>query len=195
MPTVSHRIRSLTLVASAATAMLLMMVLPASAQYPPGPPPGLSCPPSPTPGGVTPPGLVRRCELIGTLPSQAFRVSYEYNPVVEVGEVVTGEDRTVVFDLEVERGAVGRVVTVNAVAEDGTELITLEDSFRVAGAAQPPVDRGEPVTPGRPLARTGVDALALGGIGVLLLGAGIVAVRRRDGGRRVSEGSGTHAGT
>jgi hypothetical protein len=194
MSTVSHRIRSLIVLALAATGMLLMSVLPASAQYPPGPPPGLSCPPSPTPGGVTPPGLVRRCELIGTLPRQAFRVSYEYNPVVEFGEVVTGEDRTVVFDLEVERGAVGRVVTVNAVAEDGTEVVTLEDSFRVAGAAQPPVDRGEPVTPGRSLARTGVNAALLGGVGVLLLGAGIVAVRRRDG-RSVSAGSGTHTGT
>lgn len=195
MLTVSRRIRSLTVVALAATAMLLMAVVPASAQYPPGPPPGLSCPPSPTPGGVTPPGLVRVCTLIGTLPSQVFDVSYEYDgTVVEFGQVTTGEDGTVVFELVLERGAVGRVVTVNAVGEDGTELIALEDSFRVAGVAQPPVDRGEPVTPGRPLARTGVDALLLGGVGVLLLGAGIVAVRRRDG-RSVSAGSETHAGT
>jgi LPXTG-motif cell wall-anchored protein len=43
------------------------------------------------------------------------------------------------------------------------------------------VDRGDPVSPGRPLARTGVDATLLAGIGALLLGAGVFAVRRRGG--------------
>ena len=196
MITVSRRIRSFAVVALAATAMLLITVLPAAAQsYPPGPPPGIVCPPSETPGGVVPPGLVRVCTLTGTLPFQVFDVSYEYDgTVVNFGEVTTGADGTVVFELVLERGAVGRVVTVTAVGQDGTELVTVEDSFRVAGVAEPPVDRGEPVTPGRPLARTGVDALLLGGVGVLLLGAGIIAVRRRDG-RSVSAGSGTHAGT
>ena len=191
MNTGNRTIRSLGVVMLAATAMLLMSVFPASAQYPPPRPPGLSCPPSPTPGGVVPPGLVRVCELIGTRPFQTFDISYEYNPVVEVGQVTTEEDGTVVFELEVEREAVGRVVTVNAVADDGTDLVTLEDSFRVADAEQT-VDRGEPVTPERPLARTGVDALLLGGIGVLLLGAGVMVVRRRDS-RRASAVSGTHA--
>jgi len=180
MVTVSRRIRTLLVVALAATGMLLMSVLPAAAQfYPPGPPPGLVCPPSPTPGGVVPPGLVRVCTLLGTLPNQAFQVRYSYNPEVEVGEVVTGDDREVVFDLTVEREAVGQVVTITAVAEDGTELITLTDSFRVAGIADPPVDRGDPVRPGGPLARTGADAWLLTGIGALLLGVGVVAVRRR----------------
>jgi len=193
MDTVSHRIRSLIVVALAAVAMLAMSVLPAAAQssYPPGPPPFLNCEPSETPGGVVPPGLVRVCTLRGTLPSQVFDISYEYNPVVEFGQVTTGDDLEVVFELLLEREAVGQVVTVTAVAEDGDQLV-LEDSFRVAGRADPPVDRGEPVTPGRPLARTGVDALLLGGIGVLLLGAGVMVVRRRDS-RRASAVSGTHA--
>lgn len=192
MVTGNRGMRSLAAVVLAATAVLLMSVVPASAQYPPGQPPGLTCPPSPTPGGVTPPGLVRVCELIGTSANQAFQVSYEYNPVVEVGEVVTGADGTVIFDLTVEQGAVGRTVTVTAVADDGTELVTLETDFEVEEADAVDDDRGEPVTPERPLARTGVDALLLGGVGVLLLGAGIVVVRRR-GGRRA--GSETHAGT
>ena len=182
MGTVSRRIRTLLVVALAASGMLLMSVLPAAAQfYPPGPPPGLTCPPSPTPGGVVPPGLVRVCTLFGTLPNQAFQVRYSYNPEVTVGEIVTGEDREVAFDLTVEREAVGQIVTITAVAEDGTELVTLTDSFRVAGVAQPPVDRGQPVRAGGPLPRTGADAWLLAGIGALLLGVGVVAVRRRGG--------------
>ena len=171
--------RTFAVVMIAALGMLLMSVAPAAAQYPPAEPPGLRCPPSPTPGGVTPPGLVRACTLIGTLPNQVFQVRYEYNPTVEVGPVTTGADGVVEFELTLERETVGRVVTVIAVGEDGEELVTVDDSFRVAGIAEPPVDRGEPVTPRRPLPRTGVDALLLAGVGVVLLGAGVVTVRRR----------------
>lgn len=204
MVTVSRRMWSLLVVALAATGMLLLLVLPAAAQsfppgpppgrppgpppfvpgpppYPPGPPPGLVCPPSATPGGVVPPGLVRVCNLRGNLPNQAFRVTYQYNPTVEVGEVVTNDDGEVVFDLTVSREAVGQVVTITAVAEDGTELVTLTDTFPVEGDAEPAADRGQPVTPGRPLASTGVDAALLAGIGAVLLGAGVFAVRRRGG--------------
>ncbi|MFO7779316.1 MAG: LPXTG cell wall anchor domain-containing protein, partial [Nitriliruptoraceae bacterium] len=69
------------------------------------------------------------------------------------------------------------------------EAVTVEDSFRVAGAAEPPIDPGEPVTP-----ETGIDATLLVGVGVLLLGAGFVALRRREG-RSVSAGSETTTGT
>lgn len=172
-----HTFRSMAVLMLAAVGMLLMSVAPAAAQYPPAEPPGLTCPPSATPGGVTPPGLVRACTLIGTLPNQVFQVRYEYNPTVEVGEVTTGADGVAEFELTLERDTVGQVVTVIAVGEDGEELVTVDDSFRVAGVAEPPV--GEPVTPGRPLPVTGVDALLLGGIGALLLGVGVVAVRRR----------------
>ena len=176
--------RTFAVVMIAALGMLLMSVVPAAAQYPPAEPPGLTCPPSPTPGGVTPPGLVRACTLIGTLPNQVFQVSYEYNPTVEVGPVTTGADGVVEFELTLERDTVGRVVTVIAVGEDGEELVTVDDSFRVAGVAEPPV--GEPVTPGRPLPVTGVDALLLAGIGVVLLGVGVVTVRRRRSDERTS---------
>jgi hypothetical protein len=197
MVTGNRRLRSFAAVMLAATAMLLMSVLPASAQYPPGPPPGIVCPPSQTPGGVTPPGLVRVCTLFGSLPGQSCMVDYEFNPVVEVGEFVTGEDRSAEFELVLLPETVGRIVVVTAACfdDDGdVEVLSVSDTFRVAGAADPPVDRGQPVTPGRPLARTGIDAWQLAGIGALLLGAGVVAVRRRDG-RSVSAGSETHSGT
>lgn len=190
MLTVSRRIRTLTVVALAATGVLLMSVLPASAQeYPPGPPFSIVCPPSETPSGNIPPGLERICTLTGP-PGQVFDVSYEYDgKVVDFGTVTTDEDGTVVFDLVLERDAVGRVVTVTAVGQDGEEAVTVEDSFRVAGAAEPPIDPGEPVTP-----ETGIDATLLVGVGVLLLGAGFVALRRREG-RSVSAGSETTTGT
>ena len=185
MVTVSRRIRTLLVVALAATGMLLMSVLPAAAQfYPPGPPPGIVCPPSATPGGVVPPGLVRVCTLFGSLPGQRCNVSYEFNPTVEFGQVITGDDRSVEFDLTLPRQAVGDIVVVTAACfdEDGeVEVLSVSDTFRVAGIAEPPVDRGEPVTPRRPLPRTGADALLLSGIGALLLGVGVVAVRRRGG--------------
>lgn len=185
MVTVSRRIRTLLVVALAATGMLLMSVLPAAAQfYPPGPPPGIVCPPSPTPGGVVPPGLERVCTLFGEFPGQRCMVGYEFNPTVEFGEVITGDDRSVEFDLTLPREAVGDIVVVTAACfdEDGeVEVLSVSDTFRVAGIAEPPVDRGEPVTPGRPLARTGADAWLLTGFGALLLGVGAVALRRRGG--------------
>ena len=185
MVTVSRRIRTLLVVALAAIGMLLMSVLPAAAQfYPPGPPPGIVCPPSPTPGGVVPPGLERVCTLFGEFPGQKCLISYEVNPAVEVGQVFTGDDRSVEFDLTLVREAVGQTVVVTAACfgEDGeVEVLSVSDTFRVAGIAEPPVDRGEPVTPRRPLPRTGADALLLSGIGALLLGVGVVAVRRRGG--------------
>jgi LPXTG-motif cell wall-anchored protein len=175
----SRKFRSMTVLTITALGMLLMSVAPASAQYPPAEPPGLRCPPSATPGGVTPPGLVRACRLLGTQANQAFQVRYEYNPTVEVGVVTTNDEGVAEFELTLQRDTVGRVVTVIAVGEDGEELVTVDDSFRVAGAAEPPVDRGQPVTPGRGIPRTGTDALLLVGVGVLLVGAGTVAVRRR----------------
>lgn len=195
MDTGKRRIRSLGIVMLAATAMLLMSTFPATAQsYPPPDTVGLVCPPSSTPGGVTPPGLVRSCELVGTEPGQTCRVSFEYNPVVEVGDFVTGDDNTVSFELVLPQEAAGQLVVVTAACFGAPEVLSASDTFEVAAGDDEVVDRGEPVTPERPLARTGVDAWLLVGAGVLLLalGLGLVLVRRRDG-SRVSAGSSTHA--
>ncbi len=185
MVTVSRRIRTLLVVALAATGMLLMSVLPAAAQfYPPGPPPGLVCAPSATPGGVVPPGLERVCTMFGSLPGQRCNISARINPTIDLGQVITGDDRSVEFDITLPREAVGQIVVVTAACfdEDGeVEVLSVSDTFRVAGIAEPPVDRGDPVPPRRPLPRTGADTLLLGGIGALLLGVGVVAVRRRGG--------------
>lgn len=173
----SHRFRSMAVLTITALGLLLLSVVPAAAQYPPAEPPGLSCPPSATPGDVTPPGLVRACTLIGTQADQAFQVSYEYNPTVEVGEVVTGAEGVAEFELTLVSEAAGATVTVTAVGEDGEELVTVDDSFEVADEA--PIDGGEQVTPDDSMPQTGIDALLLVGVGLALVGVGTVAVRRR----------------
>jgi hypothetical protein len=186
MVTVSRMTRSFALVMLVAAALLMTLVLPAAAQYPPGPPPGIECPPAVTPpglGGGAPPGLERVCEIFGAQPGERFTIRVEVAGVVVFeGEVVADADGRAVFELSLPRNAVGQLVTVTVT---GPETGVLSTQFRVAGTAEPPVDRGQPVTPGRSgvagtLARTGTDVLLLAGAGVLLLGLGVTAVRRRS---------------
>jgi LPXTG-motif cell wall-anchored protein len=168
-------------------ALLAALAVPAAAQYPPGPPPGIECPPAVTPpglGGGAPPGLERVCEIFGAQPGERFTIRVEVAGIVVFeGEVVADADGRAVFELSLPRNAVGRIVTVTAT---GPETGVLSTQFRVAGTAEPPTDRGQPVTPGRSdvlgaaLAATGSNLLVLAGAGVLLLGLGVAVVRRRS---------------
>lgn len=163
----TRKLRAVAVIAATVVAMMAMSVSAAFAQYPPGPAFSVTC----TAAGEA--GSSVTCNVVGAADSEVLSVSAAYNPVFFTDTIVASAEGEATFRFTVPRDARGEDIVVTVTGPISGEISTV---LSIAA----PGRTGEPVPPGRPaLATTGTNLMLLTGVGVVLLGGGIAAVRSR----------------
>jgi hypothetical protein len=178
MGTQVQRLRTVLTVAMMAVVALAWSATAAFAQYPPADDFGygvVCTPESPAPGETV------TCEVVGALPGEQLAVTVTIAGTLVHSETSTADaegEAAFVFAVDREGEIIVRVVG----AESGETTVVLSAAEEAPEARE---DAGEavaaPAAPRLPI--TGGQILLLTGLGVALLGAGLLALRRRDGGK------------
>jgi hypothetical protein len=177
----TKRVRALSVLAMAVMAVMALGVGSALAQetYPPAQGFAVDC----VAAGQA--GLSVTCTVTGAQPNEQLTVSASVGGDTFFTQVLSANAQgEATFRFTVPQRYRGQQVTVTVVGAQSGSIATSVTTGTT------PVRRGETVTP--VLARTGQDALLLAGVGVVLLGAGLTALRRRSGAS--SRDDRTHAG-
>jgi LPXTG-motif cell wall-anchored protein len=173
MTQLRRTIRTVTTLAAAMLAVMALGVGVASAQaYPPDEPGSVDC----VAAGQA--GLSVTCTVTGATPGEVLDwTATARGDTFASGTVTADADGRATFRFTTPNQYRGETIDVAVLGNMG---FTAEDEVVVAEA---PGRAGQAVPPGRTaaagLARTGQDTVMLAGLGAALLGAGVVALRRR----------------
>jgi LPXTG-motif cell wall-anchored protein len=160
------RLRMMALLLLTSVAMLTAGSTAAFAQYPPAQDFSVSC-------TDAVPGQTVTCSIVGALSGESLTVTARYGSVQVLDTVLTADgDGQAEFSFEIPIDAAGATLNIRVMGESsGMTGVVLN----VARS----VPTGPRVPDARTIPRTGQDLLLLGGAGVLLVGAGAVALLRR----------------
>lgn len=160
------RLRMMALLLLTSLAMLVAGSTAAFAQYPPAQDFGVSC-------TDAVPGQTVTCSIVGAAPGESLTVAARYGSVEVLDTVLTADgDGLAEFSFEIPADAAGATLNVRVMGETSGMTGVVVNVARS-------VPTGPRVPDARAIPRTGQDLLLLGGAGVVLLGAGAVALLRR----------------